>query len=54
MYFRNYKLRKTWLVKCLKRPVSDPSRTIMVIGPKYCLNMKASTFTIFIDPCEGN
>ena len=26
MYFRNYQLRKTWLDKCLKSPVSeDPS-----------------------------
>ena len=26
MYFRNYGLRKTWLDKCLKSPVTEDSR----------------------------
>ena len=36
-YFRNYRLRKTWLYQCLKSPVSrDPSETNIVNGPKHC------------------
>ena len=55
MYFRTYEVRKTWLDKCLKSPVSeDPLTSIKVNGPKYCLNLNESTFTIFIDHCEGN
>ena len=34
MYFRTYGLRKTWLFKYLKSPVSeDPSTSNMVDGP---------------------
>ena len=34
MYFRNDRLRKTWLDKCLKSPVSeDPSTSDMVNDP---------------------
>ena len=37
MYFLTYGLRKTWLYKCLKIPVSeDPSTSNMVNGPKDC------------------
>ena len=37
MHFRNYGLRKTWLDKCLKSPVSeDPMKSNMVNGPKHC------------------
>ena len=55
IYFRNYILRKTWPSKCLKSPVSEnPSRSNMVHGPKHCCNLDHSTFTIFIDHCEGN
>ena len=34
MYFRNYRLRKTWLKKSLKSPLSeDPSASNMLKGP---------------------
>ena len=55
MYFLTYGLPKTWLEKCLKSPVSqDPSRSDMENGWRQSWNMNNSTFTIFIDPCEGN
>ena len=55
MYFWMYGHRKTWLDKGLKSPVwEDPSTSDMVNGRKYCWNLNDSTFTIFIDPCEGN
>ena len=55
MYFRNYGLQKTWLDQCLKSLVSEhPSKTNMVNEPKHCSNFKDTSFTIFIDPCEGN
>ena len=55
MYFWTYVLPKTWLDNCLKSPVSeDPSTSDMVNGPKHCWNLNDSTFTILIDPCEGN
>ena len=54
MYFWTYGLRKTWLDKCLKSPVSeDPLTSNMVNGPKHCWNLNDATFTIFIDPLEG-
>ena len=50
MYFRNYGLRKNWLDKGLKAPVSDdPSISNMPNGPKHVCNMDDGTFTIFID-----
>ena len=55
MYFWSYGLQKTWLDKCLKNPVSEhPSASTMVNGPKDCLKLNDSTFTIFIDPVEDN
>ena len=55
MYFRNYRLGKAWLNNCLKSPVSEnPLRGDRVNGPKLCFDLKDSTFTIFIDHCEGN
>ena len=55
MYFRNYGPRKTWLGKCLKSPVLEEPLTSNVInGPKHCFNLNDSTFTKFIDHCEGN
>ena len=55
MYFQNYGLQKTWLDQCLKSPVSeDLSKSNMVNVPKHCSNLKDSTFTIFIDHCQGN
>ena len=50
MYFRKYRLRKTWLDKCLKSCFSeDPSRDNMANGWKYCCNLNESIFTIFIN-----
>ena len=55
MYFRNYGLRKKWLDKFLKTPVSeDPSTSNMVNGPKHIRNLDDSSFTIFIDHIERN
>ena len=37
MYFLSYGLRKTWLDKYLKSPVSeDPPTSSMVNGSKHC------------------
>ena len=53
MYFWTDELRKSWLGKWLKSPVSeDPATSNMVNGPKYCSKMKDNALTIFIDPCE--
>ena len=53
--FRNYGLRKTWLHNCLKSPVSeDPLTSNMVNRPKHSWNLIVTTFTIFVDNCEGN
>ena len=55
MYFHNYGVRKAWLDKCLKSPVSKDSWTGNVgNGSKHCFNRNDSTFTIFTDHCEGN
>ena len=52
--FRNYGPWKTWLDQCLKSLVSrDPSESNIVTAPKHCWNLHGSTFTIFIDRCEG-
>ena len=54
MYSWAYGLRKMWLDKCLKSPVSeDPSTSNMVNGAKHCWNLNESTFTVFIHPCAG-
>ena len=54
MYFRKYRLRNTWLDKCLTRHVSEhPSTDNMANGPKYCCNLNDSTLTKFLNPCEG-
>ena len=55
MYFQPDGLRKTWLDKCLKSLDSEDSWTSNIVnGPKHCSKVKDSTFTIFIDPCQGN
>ena len=55
MYFRNYRLRKTWLDKRLKSPDSDePSTDNKTNGLKHCCDLKERTFTMFINHCEGN
>ena len=55
MYFGNYGLRKQWLDKCLKSPVSGhPLKSNMVKGSKLCLNLNHTTLSIFIDQCADN
>ena len=55
MYFRNYRLRKTWLDTCLKSPVSeDLLKGNMVNGPKHCCNLNDSVVTIFSDHFKCN
>ena len=55
MYFRNYRLRKTWVYKCLKSPVcEDPLTRNMINVPKSCCNLNESTFTIFNDQSESS
>ena len=54
MYFRNYRLPKTWLDQCLKSSVSeDSSKDDMANIWKHCWNLNDSTFTIFINHCGG-
>ena len=49
MYFRNYGLRKPWLDKCLKSPVSkDSSKWNMVNGPKHSRNLNHSNLTYLL------
>ena len=55
MYFREYGLRKRWIDKCLKSPVSeDPSSDNIVNVLKHCFNRNGSTFGRFINHCESN
>ena len=50
MYFQKYRLRKTWLDKCLKSRVSeDPELENMENWSKECSNQNDSTFTKFIN-----
>ena len=54
MYFRNYRLRKMWLDKCLKIPVSEDSWTVKIAsGLKHCCNLNDSTFSTFTNHCES-
>ena len=52
MCFRNYRLRKTWLDKCLKMSVSEDVSRNLLNGVKHCLNLHSSTINIFIDQYE--
>ena len=55
MYFRKYRLRKSWLDQCLKSRVSeDPSIDNMGNWSKHCCNLNGNTCTIFMNHCEGN
>ena len=55
MYFRNQRLGKASLDKCLKSPVSEQPWTGNVVkGTKHFFDLNDSTFTIFIDQCAGN
>ena len=54
MYFFKYGRRNTWLGKCLKSPDSEESsKSNMVNGRKHCWELNDSTFTTYINPCEG-
>ena len=55
MYFRNYRLRKTCLDKCLKDPIWEHLSTgDMVNGAKYWFNLNQRAFIVLSDHCEGN
>ena len=55
MYFRNYRLGKRGLHKCLQNPTSEYSSTKnMINAHKHCCNLDDVTFTIFIDRSEHN
>ena len=55
MCFWTYRLRKTWLDKCQKNPVSqEPSSGNVVNRRKHSSKLNDSTFTIFIDTCADN
>ena len=48
IYFRNYRLQKAWLLKCLKSPASEHLwRVNMLKYPKHCWNLHCSSFAIF-------
>ena len=50
MYFPKYRLRKTWLDKCLKSRLSDDLWTEnMENWSKQCSNLNDSTFTKYIN-----
>ena len=51
--FPKLRTLKTWLDKCLKRPISEnPSASNIVNLPKHCWNQHSGTFIIFIDHCQ--
>ena len=55
MYFSTYGLRKTWLDKRLRIPLSEfPSTSNMINGRKPYSKLNDSTFAIFTDPCQRN
>ena len=55
MYLWTDWLGTTWLNKCVKSLASEHPLTSNIInGAIHCWNRKDSTFTIFIDPFEGN
>ena len=48
MYFRNYRLSKTWLDQSLKSAVLENPPTVnMLKGPRHWRNLHDSTFIIF-------
>ena len=55
MYFWSHGLLKTWLHECLKSDVSENPLTSNILKmPNDCWSLNGSTFTKFIDHCEGN
>ena len=50
MYFQNDGIRKTWVDKCLKGPISeDPLTYNMINRSKNCCNLNDSSLIRFID-----
>ena len=55
MYLRDYRLRKTWLCKCLKSRVSENRSTDNMANlSKHCCDLNDSTFTKVIDHCDDS
>ena len=55
MYFRYYRLSKTWLGHSLKYTVSEHPLTVNTLkGPKHLWNLHESTFIIFFISLMGN
>ena len=54
VYFRNYRMSKTWIDHSLNSAVSQhPSTVNMLKGPKHLWNLQESTFIIFFYHFEG-
>ena len=55
MYFRNYRLKETWLDHSLKSAVSEhPSTVNMLKDIKHLWNLNESTLITFFHYSEGN
>ena len=55
MYSPYYGLRKRWIKKPLKNPLSeDRSRSNKLRGTKHFANLNGTIFTILIGHCKGN
>ena len=55
MYLQDYRLRKTWLCKCLKSRVSENRLTDNMANlSKHCCDLNDSTFTKVIDHCDDS
>ena len=53
MSFNNYRIRKTWLDKCLTSRVSeDPSTDNVANGWKHCCNLNDTIFTMRRSLCS--
>ena len=53
MYFRYYRLSKSWLEHSLKSTVPEhPLKVNMLKDPKYLCNLHESTFIIFFHHCS--
>ena len=47
-YLRNYRLQKTWLLKCIKGPVSEPPLAVKLLtGTKHCWNLTRAVLSYF-------
>ena len=50
MYYGNYRLQKTGLLKCIKSPVLEhPSTVNMLNSPKHYSNLHDSSFNLLRD-----